>query len=110
MILRTAPSPVFEPSGSSAEPSARRPTSAHLLGLKVVVVALVALQRFVVPGTTISVALPVVCAVLFTLVARGDVRADAGKVGLYVVAMGVAVLANVVSSVTGNPWASLNSL
>lgn len=113
MILRSAPVPVFGPARSlrsAFRVGPRRPAASALLGLKLVVATLVVLQRFVVPGTDVSVALPVVLVVVAVLAARGDVRADPLKFGLYTAAMCTALLADVLSSGSGNPWASTNSL
>ena len=98
------------PDRALIDPLRRTSGSSTLLPVKCLLVALVMFQRFVVPGTSISVALPVVFAMLAVLALRGHVQADPVTFGLFLGAMSVAVLMNALSSAGGNPWFSLNSL
>ncbi len=77
----------------------------HLL-----VVTLVVFQRFVVPGTSISIAVPVVFAALVVMAVRGDIVADVTRTALYLAAMAACVLATLLSSVWVGSEPSLNSL
>jgi len=81
-----------------------------LVGLQALVVTLVVFQRFVVPGTIVSVALPVALAVAALLCLRGTLRLDPVRGALYLLAVGACLSATLVTSVSGRSFSATSYL
>jgi hypothetical protein len=81
-----------------------------VLALRLMVLTVIALQRFAVPGMSTALCLPIVLAVLSYLVLEGAVVPYALRTKLYLLAVGACCAATLVSAAYFNiPW-SLNSL
>ncbi|MGH3565065.1 MAG: hypothetical protein ACRDRH_03340 [Pseudonocardia sp.] len=72
--------------------------------------ALIVFQRFVVPGTVVSIVLPLTFLVLGSLALRGHVVADASRTVLYLAAMAACSVASLLATTWGGLAMSLNSL
>jgi hypothetical protein len=83
---------------------------APLACVQLLVVTLVVFQRFIVPGSAISIAVPVVFIVLIVLAVRGHIVADLTRTGLYLAAMTACALVSLLSSTGAGVELSLNSL
>ena len=81
-----------------------------LASIYLLIVTLIAFQRFVIPGTVVSVALPVAFLVLIGLAARGQLVADVSRVALYFAFVAVCLLCTVVTSAGSGPEPSITSL
>jgi hypothetical protein len=80
----------------------RRRRPAEPVGwLYLLVVVLIVFQRFVVPGTVVSIALPVAFLVVGMLCIRGHIVADRTSTVLYAAAVGACCTASLVASWTG---------
>jgi len=86
------------------------PDRAPLACVQLLVVTLVVFQRFIVPGSAISIAVPVVFIVLIVLAVRGHIVADLTRTGLYLAAMTACALVSLLSSTGAGVELSLNSL
>ena len=81
-----------------------------LASVYLLVVTLVLFQRFVVPGTEVSVALPVAFVVLIGLAARRQLVADVSRLALYLAAVAVCLIVTVAASSGAGPEPSISSL
>lgn len=81
-----------------------------LASVYLMIVTITLFQRFVVPGTVVSVALPVAFVVLIGLAARGQLVADVSRVALYLAAVAACLLCSVVVSAGSGPEPSVTSL
>lgn len=81
-----------------------------LASVYLLIVTLILFQRFVVPGTEVSVALPVAFVVLIGLAARRQLVADVSRLALYLAAVAVCLIATVAASAGNGPEPSIASL
>lgn len=81
-----------------------------LASVYLLIVTITLFQRFVVPGTVVSVALPVAFLVLVGLAARGQLKADVTRVALYLAAVAASLLCTVAVSAGSGPAPSFTSL
>lgn len=110
------PLPVFRGHGPrpGAPPAPRRITQlaekVPLASVYLLIVAITLFQRFVIPGTVVSIALPVAFVTLIGLAARGQLVADVNRVALYLAAVAACLLASVIVSARTGPEPSVTSL
>lgn len=81
-----------------------------LASVYLLIITITAFQRFVIPGTVVSVALPVAFVVLIGLAARGQLKADVTRVALYLAAVAGCLLCTVVTSAGSGPAPSITSM
>ena len=98
------------PSGAPQRRIARLADRVPLASVYLLIITLVVFQRFVVPGTVVSVALPVAFLVLIGLAARGQLVADVSRVALYFAFLAFCLLCTVVTSAGTGPEPSISSL
>lgn len=67
-------------------------------------------QRFIVPGTDISISLPVAYLVLIAMAVRGQLKADTNRVALYLAAVAACLIVTVATSAAAGPEPSFTSL
>lgn len=90
--------------------AALRPAAVPLGGVCVLLVVVVVFQRFVVPGTTVSVALPAAYLVVATMAIRGHVIADTARTVLYAVAVAACMLVGLIAMAWTHVQLSISSL
>lgn len=101
--------PVVKPRrGSRPQPGVAERVS--LASIYLLIVTVVVLQRVVIPGTVVSVAVPVVFLTLIGLAVRGQLVADVFRTGLYLAAVAACLLANLIVISRASLSASLSSL
>lgn len=98
------------PPGAPQRRIARLADRVPLASVYVLIVTVTVFQRFVVPGTVVSVALPVAFLVLVGLAARGQLVADVSRVALYLAFVAVCLVCTVVASTSDAPEPSITSL
>ncbi|GAA3242955.1 hypothetical protein GCM10017691_47420 [Pseudonocardia petroleophila] len=81
-----------------------------LASVYLLIVTITLFQRFVVPGTVVSIALPIAFVVLVGLAARGQLVADVTRVALYLAAVAASLLCTVIVSAGSGPAPSFTSL
>ncbi len=81
-----------------------------LAAVYALIVTIVMFQRIVIPGTAVSVALPVAFLVLVALAARGQLEADVSRTALYFSFVAAALVATVAASGGEGPAPSVTSL
>lgn len=81
-----------------------------LASIYLLIITITAFQRFVIPGTVVSVALPVAFLVLVGLAAQRQLRADVSRVGLYLAAVAACLLSSLAVSAGSGTEPSVTSL
>jgi hypothetical protein len=84
--------------------------AAPVVWIYVLVLALTVFQRFVVPGTIVSIALPVAFLVVTMLAVQGHAVADPGRAALYGVALALCALAGFAATAWEGVQLSITSL
>lgn len=110
--LSRHPGPGRRPGQPPAAPRriARLAERVPLASVYLLIVTITLFQRFVVPGTVVSIALPVAFVVLIGLAARGQLVADVTRVALYLAAVAASLLCTVIVSARSGPEPSVTSL
>jgi hypothetical protein len=109
-LLPLVPRPLQTQRADHLRRRSRIANSVPLAAVYLLIITLTFFQRFVVPGTEISIALPVAFLVIIAMAVRGQLRADTNRVALYLAAVAACLIVTVATSAANGPEPSFTSL